>query len=169
LASELSGGKGKIKGGEKFESQAGVAPGTSPAEGAAPFEAKGKKNKGTEVRGQPMPGATQGVGQAGNEPLASEPGGGKGKHKGGENITSQHVQPIGGEGNPPGEGKRNRKAEQMNAAGTPNGPPPPPQAAAAGRNRGGVQGQPQTQEQPQGGQGKGKKNKGQASPGPSPQ
>ena len=165
-------GKGKKNKGERFESQRGVAPGGSTAEGAASFEGKGKKNKTGEVRGQAMPGAEQpGVG-----PLTNQPGAGKGKQKGGprreENLANQNVQPPGGAGNPPGEGKRNRKAERLNAQGNPSGPPPPPpqgfNAPGGGKNRGQAQGQgqPQGQPQPQGTEGKGKKNKGQPSPPP---
>jgi len=114
--------------------------GTSPAEGAAPFEAKGKKNKGSEFRGQATPGAgtpgagqprvqrrtdvkdshdrlatTPGAGQPGVEPLTTQPGAGKGKQKGAagreENVANPNMQPPAGPGNPPGEEKRNRKAE----------------------------------------------------------
>ena len=107
--------------------------------------------------------------------ILGSPGGGKGKHKGGnraENVVNPNAQPPGGEGNPPSEGKRGRKTERMNVQGNPSGPPPPPQEfnpPGGGKHRGEVQGQPQGQEQPRDGQGKGKKNKGEASPGPSPQ
>ena len=168
-------GKGKENKAEKFETQPGVAPGSSAPEGAASFEPKGKKNKASQVREQKMPGATApGPEQRGNEPLANQTGGGKGKQKGvgqrEENVANQNTQPPAGPGNPPSEEKRNRKAERLNAQGNPGGPPPPPpqglNAPGGGKHRGELQGQAQGQPQPQSTEGKGKKNKGQPSPPP---
>jgi hypothetical protein len=192
-------GKGKTNKAERFETQPGVAPGSSPPEGATSFEGKGKKNKNSEVRGQATPGAstpgagqprvqrrtdvkdshdrlatTPGAGQPGVEPLTTQPGAGKGKQKGAagreENVANPNMQPPAGPGNPPGEEKRNRKAERLNAQGNPGGPPPPPpqgvNAPGGGKHPGEVQGQAQGQPQPQGTEGKGKKNKGQPSPPP---
>ena len=122
-----------------------------------------------------MPGATApGPEQRGNEPLANQTGGGKGKQKGvgqrEENVANQNTQPPAGPGNPPSEEKRNRKAERLNAQGNPSGPPPPPpqglNAPGGGKRRGELQGQAQGQPQPQSTEGKGKKNKGQPSPPP---
>jgi hypothetical protein len=166
------GGKGNKNKGEKFANQPGVPPGGSAPESAASFEPKGKKSKGSEVRAQTMPGATVPGPERGSEALAGQPGGGKGKQKGGdkreENVANQNVQPPGEPGSAPGEGKRNRKAERLNAQGTLGGPPPPPpqgfNAVGGGKRRGEVQGQ--AQGTPQGTEGKGKKNKGQPSPPP---
>jgi len=121
--------KGKKNKADRFESQAGVAPGTSPIEGAVPFEAKGKKNKGSEVRGQTMPGATPGVDQGGNQPLANQPARGKGNKNKGNEVRGQTTPGVGHPGNEPlasqpgGKGKKNKASEvrgqAMPAASTP--------------------------------------------------
>jgi hypothetical protein len=130
-------GKGKKNRGNEFrgESIPSTTPGTPES---APPAAMGTelgggkgKHKG-EFRGQSIPSTAPGTPESG-PPGAI--GGGKGKHKGerAASTANPNAQPNASEGNPQGEGKRNRKLERMNAQENPNGPPPPPPAETGHR------------------------------------